>query len=101
MIRRPPRSTLFPYTTLFRSQDQVGSINGSAGNTVSIYSNPEAKALFDNTLEDYRPKQKCLYVANGYLKMGRHNKQTGVTLKPTLDIPEGRKIGRASCRERV
>src|SRR3989442_5690550 len=23
MIRRPPRSTLFPYTTLFRSQDGV------------------------------------------------------------------------------
>src|SRR2546430_11383425 len=24
MIRRPPRSTLFPYTTLFRSQASVG-----------------------------------------------------------------------------
>src|SRR3712207_7412628 len=24
MIRRPPRSTLFPYTTLFRSEDVVG-----------------------------------------------------------------------------
>src|SRR2546422_10470984 len=24
MIRRPPRSTLFPYTTLFRSQKNVG-----------------------------------------------------------------------------
>src|SRR2546427_5709617 len=24
MIRRPPRSTLFPYTTLFRSVDPVG-----------------------------------------------------------------------------
>src|SRR3712207_8286928 len=24
MIRRPPRSTLFPYTTLFRSLDQGG-----------------------------------------------------------------------------
>src|SRR3712207_8650915 len=24
MIRRPPRSTLFPYTTLFRSGDVVG-----------------------------------------------------------------------------
>src|SRR2546428_9763640 len=23
MIRRPPRSTLFPYTTLFRSQDEI------------------------------------------------------------------------------
>src|SRR3712207_8628329 len=25
MIRRPPRSTLFPYTTLFRSSCEVGS----------------------------------------------------------------------------
>src|SRR3712207_6866032 len=25
MIRRPPRSTLFPYTTLFRSADLFGS----------------------------------------------------------------------------
>src|SRR2546430_5992591 len=24
MIRRPPRSTLFPYTTLFRSRDETG-----------------------------------------------------------------------------
>src|SRR3712207_6939909 len=24
MIRRPPRSTLFPYTTLFRSPDRLG-----------------------------------------------------------------------------
>src|SRR3712207_7889508 len=24
MIRRPPRSTLFPYTTLFRSWDEMG-----------------------------------------------------------------------------
>src|SRR3712207_8703068 len=23
MIRRPPRSTLFPYTTLFRSEDRI------------------------------------------------------------------------------
>src|SRR2546430_12446712 len=26
MIRRPPRSTLFPYTTLFRSHDSHGTI---------------------------------------------------------------------------
>src|SRR5271156_2206152 len=26
MIRRPPRSTLFPYTTLFRSTDYNGSV---------------------------------------------------------------------------
>src|SRR2546430_8540236 len=27
MIRRPPRSTLFPYTTLFRSNMQDGNLN--------------------------------------------------------------------------
>src|SRR2546430_6218831 len=27
MIRRPPRSTLFPYTTLFRSEDAVLEAN--------------------------------------------------------------------------
>src|SRR3712207_8847628 len=27
MIRRPPRSTLFPYTTLFRSRDFTHEIN--------------------------------------------------------------------------
>src|SRR4051794_41320500 len=33
MIRRPPRSTLFPYTTLFRSSSRrelIGSLAGSA-----------------------------------------------------------------------
>src|SRR5438876_7507463 len=32
MIRRPPRSTLFPYTTLFRSRGQRGRLGaGRAG----------------------------------------------------------------------
>src|SRR5256885_12857814 len=30
MIRRPPRSTLFPYTTLFRSTGTLESRSGSA-----------------------------------------------------------------------
>src|SRR5256885_6730590 len=32
MIRRPPRSTLFPYTTLFRSTPKImgGSVSGRA-----------------------------------------------------------------------
>src|SRR3712207_6900299 len=31
MIRRPPRSTLFPYTTLFRSQDAAAVVAAAAG----------------------------------------------------------------------
>src|SRR5690242_21152143 len=30
MIRRPPRSTLFPYTTLFRSQQRIGAAHDRA-----------------------------------------------------------------------
>src|SRR2546422_7471281 len=40
MIRRPPRSTLFPYTTLFRSNlagEQVHE--GEAGSPVDVVSN--------------------------------------------------------------
>src|SRR3712207_8430108 len=40
MIRRPPRSTLFPYTTLFRSQVQTTKLFpdcfGKCGNLVTI-----------------------------------------------------------------
>src|SRR3712207_9307768 len=31
MIRRPPRSTLFPYTTLFRSRQQFGVVSVHVG----------------------------------------------------------------------
>src|SRR4051794_41612638 len=31
MIRRPPRSTLFPYTTLFRSSRAAGGRRGAPG----------------------------------------------------------------------
>src|SRR2546422_7687192 len=35
MIRRPPRSTLFPYTTLFRSGDRVGALGAGVRETLS------------------------------------------------------------------
>src|SRR3712207_9146863 len=37
MIRRPPRSTLFPYTTLFRSlETELKKLSDSTGITVSL-----------------------------------------------------------------
>src|SRR5260221_9066524 len=35
MIRRPPRSTLFPYTTLFRSKAEFGHGSGGVVNVVT------------------------------------------------------------------
>src|SRR2546422_11467129 len=54
MIRRPPRSTLFPYTTLFRSNDNVSyhwqaravDQTGRAGPWVAFGGNAETAADF-------------------------------------------------------
>src|SRR5256885_3886329 len=35
MIRRPPRSTLFPYTTLFRSPEDIAYVKSSGAFIVS------------------------------------------------------------------
>src|SRR3712207_8321960 len=36
MIRRPPRSTLFPYTTLFRSRTGGGVVGGGTAHDVHL-----------------------------------------------------------------
>src|SRR3989475_13043837 len=41
MIRRPPRSTLFPYTTLFRSPEPVGELLEAA----PLHAHPEPLPL--------------------------------------------------------
>src|SRR2546430_7479685 len=50
MIRRPPRSTLFPYTTLFRSRDET-SIWSAGAWTISssiFWESPRRKILRSN-----------------------------------------------------
>src|SRR2546429_6223154 len=37
MIRRPPRSTLFPYTTLFRSPDGLDVVASRRGDSVYLH----------------------------------------------------------------
>src|SRR3712207_7674191 len=44
MIRRPPRSTLFPYTTLFRSYDTGPCLPGAMGQREASGEVPERMA---------------------------------------------------------
>src|SRR3712207_8371461 len=46
MIRRPPRSTLFPYTTLFRSLTWRFSEQISLNSSVSVYKPLSSVSLF-------------------------------------------------------
>src|SRR2546422_3995942 len=55
MIRRPPRSTLFPYTTLFRSRQKIEQYRRSGE------LKPEARrALATQTIKDLRAELKSL-----------------------------------------
>src|SRR2546425_5283004 len=79
MIRRPPRSTLFPYTTLFRSAGRA--ICGLSGGVDSAV----AAALVQRAIGDHLT---CVFVDHGLLRKGEAEQverdfvaSTGVRLK--------------------
>src|SRR2546430_11495872 len=79
MIRRPPRSTLFPYTTLFRSRADVFNVpneSRSTGRNITMnLSNPNDPVTITNLPFDatgavaanrVRPNQAGFGAVNGY-----------------------------------
>src|SRR2546430_14044471 len=51
MIRRPPRSTLFPYTTLFRSLVRRGTVHRGDGGVVEPQVHSELAAMMRQMIE--------------------------------------------------
>src|SRR2546426_10764519 len=102
MIRRPPRSTLFPYTTLFRSHVLV-----SVARSVAALPAPPRRIISvgllhraDETedLDRMRPELLGQLVLDG---QGGLHESGLVDLGVDLDADLLKQIGRASCRERV
>src|SRR2546427_13069748 len=119
MIRRPPRSTLFPYTTLFRSPLlalSTGSLRKlwmAAGwaSGVPLLLIDEPLAALDRGSMDHvqrtmaglnRAGQQSAPVAGHGPRcviVAHWDEMQGVAWDDVLDLPD--QIGRASCRERV
>src|SRR2546429_4577180 len=83
MIRRPPRSTLFPYTTLFRSRRKVvfriQRINdGSDADLMQVVQTRRAPGGF------LRPAQRGQQQAGQYREDGDHHKQLGQRKRRTV-----------------
>src|SRR3712207_9039099 len=109
MIRRPPRSTLFPYTTLFRSS--LGTpLQDRAAHERGLHRDDRAhrRVAAPDLLDDERVR---LVVQPGAAVLARddrsevalvgdlpHEVQIEVVAPRVLARGE---IGRASCRERV
>src|SRR3712207_9231377 len=98
MIRRPPRSTLFPYTTLFRSRvEKEGCIV-----RVYLYGNPslpEVEVEVGERNGDWHGSPKRLHGGSGSCIFGMFQQIMSDVVRLGDHIPG--KIGRASCRERV
>src|SRR3712207_9060602 len=105
MIRRPPRSTLFPYTTLFRSDLLVLRLEHALEGRLD---------LLDRLVDDrVVPDVHALAVGElGGLTLGSDveaqdddvvgQRQVDVALGDATDAAvDDPQIGRASCRERV
>src|SRR6266705_6318499 len=72
MIRRPPRSTLFPYTTLFRSRD-CGHRLLAAGRVVCVHAAPRSE---EHTSELQSPYDIVCRLLLEKKKKNNNNKRT-------------------------
>src|SRR3712207_9028980 len=107
MIRRPPRSTLFPYTTLFRSASGVipqitASIGPCAGGAVYSPAMTDFVVMVENVGQMFvtgpEVVKEVLSQEVSFEELGgarAHASKSGVAHLIAS------KIGRASCRERV
>src|SRR2546422_10955265 len=101
MIRRPPRSTLFPYTTLFRSHFSVNimlqkeSVKARLDTGISYTEFSYMLLQAYDFLHLFRERH-CTIQVGGSDQWG--NITAGIDL---IRRVEGGEIGRASCRERV
>src|SRR2546429_2201897 len=97
MIRRPPRSTLFPYTTLFRSL-QLGLGLLAAGHQVTILSNRTAQDIAQGRVMSDR-KSTRLNSSHGYISYAvfcLKKKKKNIS-----NVNNSDKIGQVSCRSDI
>src|SRR2546429_9611246 len=98
MIRRPPRSTLFPYTTLFRSHPVVrGRFDERALRFDQVQAHKSCCRAADEEKEGNRSE---VQPGDPFVIRGEKPGFPSVTGVEIMD-PRQNEIGRASCRERV
>src|SRR2546430_3109313 len=66
MIRRPPRSTLFPYTTLFRSMSAIAALDGADPDVITL----------DLNLPDFDGTEVCRRIRERSEPNGRSEEHT-------------------------
>src|SRR2546422_5344097 len=84
MIRRPPRSTLFPYTTLFRSPELNAAIL-EIGKEDFLLENFDLKSLFSESLNRYYSDEVVLWLGTE-LTNGKRSEEHTSELQSRLHL---------------
>src|SRR5437762_11307001 len=76
MIRRPPRSTLFPYTTLFRSHTSAGDCSEQERKDALIAGLPGYQSVLDRKSTRLNSSHRCISYAVFCLKKKSKKKES-------------------------
>src|SRR3712207_8368518 len=76
MIRRPPRSTLFPYTTLFRSGEVKDQVKGEAQNVAQTAAAAGSRVAGTAKEQAAQVAGEARRQAKDMLEQGRDRKST-------------------------
>src|SRR2546427_4012166 len=96
MIRRPPRSTLFPYTTLFRSRCVWGS--DWPHPTEQQKQLPDDAVLFD-LLTDWVPEEKARHRVRSEEHTSELQSQSNLVCRLLLEKKK-KKYNNTNCKNR-
>src|SRR2546429_9788686 len=84
MIRRPPRSTLFPYTTLFRSKSFTNHNTGIASTVVGVMA-PGFAPFYGDRIDLWQPINPA---SSRYAARQDHWLMPLARLKPVVSIAQ-------------
>src|SRR2546429_8177992 len=94
MIRRPPRSTLFPYTTLFRSRVVAPDVGGGFGAKLALYREDVVLTLAARRLGTAVRWVETRSETFGAMTHGRDPVQDGTVAAPRGGASQSPRVGR-------
>src|SRR5256885_15428058 len=110
MIRRPPRSTLFPYTTLFRSRSSTTFVNGDAryqlsrdsglGGVLNVRRSASASAW---SVEAYLDNANSYGIGRGQLDYATdpQARDATITLQQTWNMRAGTRLSTTAAVDHI
>src|SRR2546430_6801486 len=86
MIRRPPRSTLFPYTTLFRSTEFRPASQASRAARTGIQATPNNSAIRMTSARSEEHTSELQSQSNLVCRLLLEKKKNRIIFTPPIDI---------------